>query len=68
MITLKLFELNWWDSFWEINVLKSVNKLFLVKLTKEWANLVFLLIFLFNFFTFQIWEKIKAKFSYVKEK
>jgi len=28
MIALNLFELDWWDSFWEINVLKSVNKLY----------------------------------------
>jgi len=35
----------------------------LVKITKKWANLVFLMIFLFNLFTFQIWENIKAKFS-----
>jgi len=41
MITLNLFESNWWDNPKEINVLISVNKLFfLVKITKKWANLV----------------------------
>jgi hypothetical protein len=28
MITLNLFESNWWDNFYEINVLKTVNKLY----------------------------------------
>ncbi len=31
---------NKYHSFWEIKVLKSVNKLFLVKNNKQWANLV----------------------------
>jgi hypothetical protein len=33
MVTLNLFELNWWDRFWEINVQnnKKVGKFFLIK-------------------------------------
>ncbi len=39
MITLNLFEYNWWDNFYEINVLKSVNKLYFGKNNKKRANL-----------------------------
>ncbi len=55
VITLNLFELIIWDSFWEINVLKSVNK--------KVGKFSFFNDFLLNLFTFQIWENIKAKFS-----
>jgi len=34
--------------FEKLMFLKSVNKLFLVKKTKKCANLVFLIVFLFN--------------------
>jgi len=62
MITLNLFELDWWYSFWEINVLKSVNKLYFGQNNKKVGKFFFLNFFLFNLFTFQIWENIKAKF------
>ena len=45
MITLNLFDFNWWSSFREINVLKSVNKLFFQQNTKKWANLVYFYFF-----------------------
>ncbi len=41
MITLNLLELNWWDSFWEINVLKSVNKLYLRQNNKKSGQIFF---------------------------
>jgi len=57
-----MFELNWCDSFWEINVLKSVNKLYFGQNNKKVGKSNSLNIFLFNFFISQIWENIKAKF------
>jgi len=41
MITLNLFDSNWWDSFCEINVLKGVNKLYFGQNIKKWANFDF---------------------------
>jgi hypothetical protein len=60
MITLNLFESNWWDSFLEINVLKSVNKLYFCQNNKKVGKFSFLI---FNLFTFQIQENIQAKFT-----
>ncbi len=66
MITLSMFELNWWDSFWEFNVLKSVNILYFGLNNKKVGKFSLKKIFyLFNLFTFQIWENIKAKFPQV---
>jgi hypothetical protein len=62
MITLNFFDSNGWYSFREINDLKSVNKLYFVKITKKWANLVFII---FTLFTFQIRKNIKVKFTLV---
>jgi len=60
MITLNLLESNWWDSFYEINVLQSVNKLYFGQNNKKVGIFIFLI-----FFTFQIQENIKTKFPYV---
>jgi len=38
MTTLNMFECNWWDSFYQINVLKSVNKLCFGKNKKKWTH------------------------------
>ena len=65
MITLNLFESNWWDTFKKINLKKSVNKLYFVQNYKKVDKFSF---FIFNLFTFQIWENIKAKFLLVKVK
>jgi len=35
MITLNLFELNWWDSFWEINVFKKCKQTFFGQKNKK---------------------------------
>jgi len=42
MITLNLFESNWWDSFLEINVLKSVNNLYFGQNNKKVGKFSFL--------------------------
>jgi len=60
MITLNLFDWNWWYSFREIDVLKSVNKLYFGQNYKKVAKFS---LFIFNLFTFQIWDNIKAKFT-----
>jgi hypothetical protein len=46
MISLNLLESNWCDNYLEIDVLKSVNKLYFGQNNKKWANLVFLFTFL----------------------
>jgi len=61
MITLYLFELYWLDSFWEINIFKKCKQTFFGQ--KKGGKFSFLMIFLFNLFTFQICKNIKAKFS-----
>jgi hypothetical protein len=47
MLTLYLFESNWWDMFYEIYVLKIINKLILIKIAKKWENLLFYLLFIY---------------------
>jgi len=47
MLTLYLFECNWWDMFYEIYVLKIINKLILIKIAKKWENLLFYLLFIY---------------------
>jgi len=57
MITLNLFESNWWDSSKEINVLKSVNKLYFGQNNKKVGKSL-------NILTcFKIWENVKANFG-----
>ena len=41
VITLNLFSTNWWYGLREINVLKSANKLFLIRILKKYAKLVY---------------------------
>jgi hypothetical protein len=43
MITLNLFESNWWNSFQEINVLKSVNKFYFGQNNKKVGKFSFFL-------------------------
>jgi len=56
---------NWWYSFKEINILKSVNKHCFDQKNKKWTNLVYLVYF-FTFLTFskdfKIWKNFKANF------
>ncbi len=58
MITLTLFELNWWDSFREISALKSVNKFNIGQNNKKVGKLIYYFIILFNLFTFRMWKNI----------
>ncbi len=67
MITLNLFDSNWWYSFREINVFKKCKQtLILSKITKKWANLVSLIYFLFFSRDFKIWENILSQIFLLK--
>ncbi len=59
MITLNLLESNWWDRFYEINVLKSVNKLYFGQNIKKKCKFS---LFIFNLFTFQIPKILRPNF------
>jgi len=52
-----LFASNWWFTFREINVLKSVKNFVLIKIVKMFANL-FNLVYFFLYFLrdFKIWQ------------
>jgi len=60
-----LFESSWWDSYREIIALKIVSKLCFGQNNKKVGKWSY---FIFNLFTLQIWENIKAKVPYVKVK
>ncbi len=51
MITLNLFELNWWDSLWDINVLKSVNKLYFGQNYKKVGKFFFIFFYFYIYFS-----------------